>query len=114
MSITIFVCFVDDCVSITKFGALVILEEYLVYLPFMNQALRMKNNLVYAKHDGLEMLGLHNGRIQSFQFSNGDMLTILRSLKIVARCVGMFKLFVQHVIYNVLQMLYCRTIDVWY
>jgi hypothetical protein len=57
----------------------------------MNQALRIKNNLVYAKHEGLEMVGLENGRIQGFQFSNGDMLTNLRSLKIIARCVGMFK-----------------------
>jgi hypothetical protein len=74
----------------------------------------MKNNLLYAKHEGLEMVGLENGHIQGFQFSNGNMLTNLRSLKIVARCVGMFKLSIQHVIYNVLQMLYCRTIDVWY
>jgi hypothetical protein len=77
----------------------------------MNQALKMKNNLVY---EGLEMVGLDNGRIQCFQFSNEDMLTNLRSLKIVARCVGMFKVSIRHVIYNVLQMLYCRTIDVWY
>ncbi len=63
MSITIFVCFVDDGVSIIKFGALVILEEQLVYLPLMNQALRIKNNLVYAKHEGLEMVGLENGHI---------------------------------------------------
>jgi hypothetical protein len=41
----------------------------------MNQALRMKNNLVYAKHEGLEMVGLENGRIRGFQFSNGEMLT---------------------------------------
>jgi hypothetical protein len=29
----------------------------------MNQALRVKNNLVYAKHEGLEMIGLENGSI---------------------------------------------------
>jgi hypothetical protein len=59
------------------------------------------------------MVGLENGHIQGFQFSNGDMLIYLRSLKIVAKCVGMFKLSIQHVIYTVLQMLYWRTIDVW-
>jgi hypothetical protein len=41
----------------------------------MNQALRMKNNLVYAKHEGFEMVGLENGHIWGFQFSNRDMFT---------------------------------------